>query len=44
MDGSATKVEERGKLENCQGCHVARPDTDYVFRTYLSYDTTKKMK
>lgn len=35
VDGSGTKVEGRGKLENCQACHVTKSVSDYVFRTYL---------
>lgn len=41
-DGSGTKVEARGKLENCQGCHQANRGKDYVFRTYLPYDVKLK--
>jgi len=44
VDGSGTKVESRGKLESCQGCHLARPDTDYVFRSYLPDDVSNKLK
>lgn len=42
VDGSGTKVEAQGKLENCQGCHQAIPQKDYVFRTYLPYDVKLK--
>lgn len=41
-DGSGTKVEAQGKLENCQGCHLANRGKDYVFRTYLPYDVNLK--
>ena len=41
-DGSGTKVEAQGKLENCQGCHQANPQKDYVFRTYLPNDVKLK--
>jgi hypothetical protein len=41
-DGSGTKVEAQGKLENCQGCHQANRQKDYVFRTYLPYDVKLK--
>jgi hypothetical protein len=41
-DGSGTKVEAQGKLENCQGCHQAKGQNDYVFRTYLPYDVKLK--
>jgi hypothetical protein len=41
-DGSGTKVEAQGKLEKCQGCHLANAQKDYVFRTYLPYDVKLK--
>ena len=41
-DGSGTKVEARGKLENCQGCHQANRQKDYIFRTYLPFDVKLK--
>lgn len=42
VDGSGTKVEAQGKLENCQGCHQANRQMDYVFRTYLPYEVKLK--
>lgn len=44
VDGTGTKVTARGKLDNCQSCHIARPGTDYVFRTYLPGEVTSKLK
>jgi Cytochrome P460 len=44
LDGSGTKVDGRGKLENCQACHIANQDTDYIFRTYLSDEDQSKLK
>ena len=44
VDGGGTKVEKRGRLENCQSCHLATPGTDYIFRTYLSIDVRSKLK
>ena len=44
VDGSGTKVTSRGKLENCQGCHLAKPRTDYIFRSYLPDDVSNKLK
>lgn len=35
INGERTKIEGRGKLANCQACHITKGDTDYVFRTYL---------
>ena len=44
LDGTGTKLETRGKLSNCQGCHVSRPHSDYVFRTYLTDEVRHKLK
>ena len=44
VDGTGTKVTARGKLDNCQSCHIAKPGTDYVFRTYLPGEVTSKLK
>lgn len=41
-DGSGTKIEAQGNLANCQGCHEANSQKDYVFRTYLPYDVKLK--
>ncbi len=41
-DGSGNKIEAQGKLENCQGCHLANRQRDYVFRSYLPYDVKLK--
>lgn len=44
VDASGTRIEDRGNLENCQECHVANSESDYVFRTYLSQDMKSKLK
>ena len=44
FDGTATKLESRGKLGNCQSCHLSFPHSDYVFRTYLPDDIRNKLK
>jgi hypothetical protein len=44
VDGTGTNVSAQGKLENCQSCHIARPGTDYVFRTYLPDEVLSKLK
>ena len=44
FDGTGSKLEARGKLENCQGCHLAKSRTDYIFRTYLPNDIMSKLK
>jgi len=44
MDGTGTRLEGRGNLQNCQSCHLANRETDYVFRTYLSNDARDALK
>src|SRR5215213_4156336 len=39
VDGTGTKVEGRGNLQNCQSCHIAYQKSDYIFRTYLDEKT-----
>ena len=34
--GDDTRIEARGKLENCQSCHIRKRDSDFVFRSYLN--------
>lgn len=44
VDGTGTKMEGRGNLQNCQSCHVGYQKNDYVFRTYLPYEVESKLK
>lgn len=44
VDGSGKSVQARGKLENCQGCHVSHSETDYISRAYLPFDVRDKLK
>jgi Cytochrome P460 len=44
VNGEATEVAAKGKLENCMACHAVEKSTDYVSRRYLSYDFMKKLK
>jgi hypothetical protein len=44
VDGTGTKLEGRGNLENCQACHIDNQKTDYVFRTYLSDEVANRLK
>ena len=44
VDGTGTKVEGRGDLQNCQSCHLANRKADYIFRTYLSGELQSKLK
>lgn len=36
-NGAATSVEKRGKLENCQACHVTMKDQDFVYKSYVPW-------
>lgn len=42
VDGTGTKVEARGKLENCQACHIYRKDGGFVYRLYAPDDVRSK--
>ncbi|HEV8426572.1 MAG TPA: cytochrome P460 family protein [Pyrinomonadaceae bacterium] len=33
---NGTELQGRGKLENCQSCHISERDSDFVFRPYLN--------
>ncbi len=44
LNGAGTRIEGRGKLENCQSCHVSNKRTDYVFRTYLPDDVRGRLR
>lgn len=37
VNADGTTVEASGKLENCQGCHIKKPDSDFVFRPYVEF-------
>ena len=38
VNADGKTVEANGRLENCQGCHVRKPSTDFVFRPYLNFN------
>jgi hypothetical protein len=44
FNGAATETTARGKLENCQTCHLVEKKTDYVSRKYLPYEFRQKLK
>jgi hypothetical protein len=44
VDGAATKIEERGKLENCMACHTMYKQSDFVIRSYLPAEVREKLK
>lgn len=44
FNGAGTETTARGKLENCQTCHLVEKSTDYVSRRYIRYDDWQKLK
>jgi hypothetical protein len=44
LDGSASKIEERGKISRCSGCHQSYESTDFVTRTYLPHKVSLQLK
>lgn len=44
INGDGTKVQERGRLANCQACHIPRKEWDYVARDYLPNEVRSKLK
>jgi hypothetical protein len=44
VNGERTKIEGRGKLENCQSCHIQKTETDYVFRSYLPDEVRQRLQ
>ena len=44
FNGTGTETTARGKLENCQTCHLVEKSTDYVSRRYLPYEARQKLK
>lgn len=44
LNGDATEVTARGKLESCQACHAVDKSTDYVSRRYLPNEIRQKLK
>lgn len=44
LNGTGTKIEGSGKLENCQSCHLLNKSTDYVFRSYLPDDVRSRLR
>jgi hypothetical protein len=44
VEGNGLSIQERGKLENCQSCHLVDKNTDYVSRNYLPVEIAKQLK
>ena len=37
VNANGSTIEASGKLDNCQGCHVKKPDSNFVFRPYVEF-------
>jgi hypothetical protein len=44
LSGKADAITGRGKLTNCQACHLAYQRSDFVTRTYLPHAIREKLK
>jgi hypothetical protein len=44
INGEGTKVEARGKLDECMSCHAAVGKQDFVFRSYLPLAARQQMR
>ena len=44
LDGSASTIRARGRLEKCNACHVASKASDFVDRSYLPSEVRQKLK
>jgi hypothetical protein len=44
LDGKATKITSKGKLESCQACHLEYKKNDFVTRIYLTDEIKQKLK
>ncbi|RYX84301.1 hypothetical protein EON83_10320 [bacterium] len=43
-NGAGDEVTERGKLKNCQSCHLPYAKTDYIVRSYLPKEVQAALK
>jgi len=39
VGANGTEMMGRGKIENCQSCHVGEGTSDFVFRDYVNFST-----
>ena len=44
LDGAASEIKERGKLASCQDCHSKYKHSDFVTRTYLPPEVSRKLE
>ena len=38
LGGDGKQLQASGRLENCQACHVAKKDSDFVFRAHVKLE------
>ena len=43
-EGDLSRVQRPGNVKSCQGCHLAKKETDYVSRIYLPKEIREKLK
>jgi hypothetical protein len=44
LNGEATKITSKGKLQNCKTFHISYRENDYLSRIYLSTEQWKNLK
>ena len=44
LNGAATEITSKGKIESCQTCHINYQPTDFITRTYLPDEIKQKLK
>jgi Cytochrome P460 len=44
LDGSASTIKARGKLEKCNACHISSKSSDYVDRSYLPNEIRQRLQ
>ena len=44
VNGDGTQVQARGRLANCQACHLMNKETDYINRSYLPREVAKDLR
>ena len=35
VSGDGKTLQAEGRLDNCQACHLTKPESDFIFRSYL---------
>lgn len=42
--GDGTKIEARGRLQNCQACHASMKETDFIYRSYMPAESQRALR